>query len=256
MIAAMKSWDIDVVRVPLNEDCWLGLMTSPGLGGRPYRRIVERVRARADRAAPVRDPRPALGGAGRRRGRRASCRWPTATTRPRSGARSRGRSSRSRSDVRSVQRAVRDPWGCWLHGCRVAARPGCRRLTRRRACRRWSMLCARPARPSRCCWAACSTRPSSTAGPRTQPHDPLHQLIAAEHNYGGLSPCDARLPGGGRWRRSAAIPVLFGELGETDCADGYIDRMMAWADAHGIGYLGWAWDATSPGAGAAAAARR
>lgn len=42
-------------------------------------------------------------------------------------------------------------------------------------------------------------------------------------------------------------PVLISELGETDCADGYIDRMMSWADQHGIGYLGWAWDATSPG---------
>ena len=45
----------------------------------------------------------------------------------------------------------------------------------------------------------------------------------------------------------AASPVVFGELGETDCGDGYIDAMMGWADAHGIGYLGWAWDATSRG---------
>jgi hypothetical protein len=41
--------------------------------------------------------------------------------------------------------------------------------------------------------------------------------------------------------------VLFGELGETDCAHGYIDRLMAFADRHGIGYLGWAWDATTDG---------
>ena len=39
--------------------------------------------------------------------------------------------------------------------------------------------------------------------------------------------------------------MLFGELGETDCAHGYIDRLMAFADRHRIGYLGWAWDATS-----------
>jgi hypothetical protein len=40
---------------------------------------------------------------------------------------------------------------------------------------------------------------------------------------------------------------VVGELGETDCAHGYIDAFMAWADRHGIDYLGWAWDATSPG---------
>jgi len=42
MIAAMKSWDINVVRVPINEDCWLGLHTAAGRGGAPYRRIVMR----------------------------------------------------------------------------------------------------------------------------------------------------------------------------------------------------------------------
>jgi aryl-phospho-beta-D-glucosidase BglC (GH1 family) len=42
MIAAMKSWAIDVVRVPLNEDCWLGAGAPPGRGGAPYRRIVAR----------------------------------------------------------------------------------------------------------------------------------------------------------------------------------------------------------------------
>jgi endoglucanase len=42
MSSAMKSWDINVVRVPLNEDCWLGLRTAPGRGGRPYRQIVAR----------------------------------------------------------------------------------------------------------------------------------------------------------------------------------------------------------------------
>ncbi len=42
-------------------------------------------------------------------------------------------------------------------------------------------------------------------------------------------------------------PVLFGELGETDCRHRYIDRMMGFADRHGIGYLGWAWDAVAPG---------
>ena len=78
------------------------------------------------------------------------------------------------------------------------------------------------------------------------PRDPDHQLIAAEHNYGGLSPC-----AGGCLAAVLAThrrhPVVFGELGETDCAQGYIDQMMRFADQHGIGYLGWAWDATAPG---------
>jgi endoglucanase len=79
-----------------------------------------------------------------------------------------------------------------------------------------------------------------------EPRDPLHQLLAADHNYGGLSPCAAPC-------RTAIlathwhVPVLFGELGETDCRHAYIDRMTQFADRHGISYLGWTWDATARG---------
>src|SRR5579862_10040751 len=41
-IAAMKTWGIDAVRVPLNEDCWLGINgVKPQYAGVSYRRFVE-----------------------------------------------------------------------------------------------------------------------------------------------------------------------------------------------------------------------
>lgn len=36
---------------------------------------------------------------------------------------------------------------------------------------------------------------------------------------------------------------MTGELGEADCRHGYIDDYMAWADRHGVSYLGWTWNA-------------
>ncbi len=42
MIAAMKSWDINAVRVPLNEDCWLGVNAPENRSGAVYRTIVAR----------------------------------------------------------------------------------------------------------------------------------------------------------------------------------------------------------------------
>jgi hypothetical protein len=42
-------------------------------------------------------------------------------------------------------------------------------------------------------------------------------------------------------------PVVAGEIGEYDCAHGYIDDFMSWADSQGISYLGWTWDAVAPG---------
>ena len=65
-----------------------------------------------------------------------------------------------------------------------------------------------------------------------------------------------RLSGRGRSPSRAAIRSLFGELGETDCAHGYIDQMMGFADRHRIGYLGWAWDAALGGWTAAPPGRR
>ena len=50
MIRAMLSWDINVVRIPLNEDCWLGFNTVAKREGTPYRRIVERYVAALHRA--------------------------------------------------------------------------------------------------------------------------------------------------------------------------------------------------------------
>ena len=40
----------------------------------------------------------------------------------------------------------------------------------------------------------------------------------------------------------AQVPVVPGEIGENDCAHGYIDSLMAWLDSHHTGYLGWTWN--------------
>jgi hypothetical protein len=39
-----------------------------------------------------------------------------------------------------------------------------------------------------------------------------------------------------------AAPVLLGEVGEVDCAHGFVDRFMGWLDHRDIGYLAWTWD--------------
>ena len=41
----------------------------------------------------------------------------------------------------------------------------------------------------------------------------------------------------------AQVPVIAGEIGENDCADGYIDPLMSWLDSQSTSYLAWAWNA-------------
>jgi hypothetical protein len=86
---------------------------------------------------------------------------------------------------------------------------------------------------------------------RYEPRDPRHQLVASFHVY-NFNTCGSERC----WNKTVAplaahVPVVTGELGEDDCAHGFIDRYMRWADAHGISYLGWTWDTWDCGEGPA-----
>ncbi len=82
MIAAMLSWHINAVRLPLNEDCWLGInLPYPQLGGAGYRAaVIHYVDDPYERRRIGGDPRPRPGSPGladgvrfRRHGGRGSC---------------------------------------------------------------------------------------------------------------------------------------------------------------------------------------
>lgn len=81
-----------------------------------------------------------------------------------------------------------------------------------------------------------------------RPSDPLGRIAASFHNYQDpLGACHSAC-----WDQTIApvakrFPVVTGEFGDTDCNHDYSDAYMKWADAHGVSYLGWTWDATSPG---------
>jgi endoglucanase len=245
MIAAMKSWDINAVRVPLNEDCWLGVNAPGRFSGLAYRRIVRRYVAALNAAglyvildlhwaAPGRLP--------------ATNQIPMAD-RNHATAFWRSVARTFRSDHALLFDLFNEPygisWKCWRDGCVVPASGG--RAAYRAAGMQQLVDAVR---------STGARQPLMLGGIQWsldlsgwlshEPSDPLHGLVASEHDYGGLSPCSSAC-------RSAIVsthhrvPVVVGELGETDCRHGYIDQMMRFADQHGISYLGWAWDAVSPG---------
>jgi endoglucanase len=105
-----------------------------------------------------------------------------------------------------------------------------------------------------------ATQPLMIAGPdyagdldrwlKYEPHDPLGQLIASIHIYGLPLDSDCRLES--CWnsqmaRVSLKVPVVIGEFGDTNCTDGESTPLMNWADRHGISYLAWAWNTGSCG---------
>jgi hypothetical protein len=242
MIAAMLSWDINAVRVPLNEDCWLGVNTPRGRGGAPYRQIVQRyVRALHAAglyvildlhvAAPGRirstdiDPMPDSD--------HAPAFW-------RSLARTFKPDHALLFDLYNEPHYI--GWRCWLNGCRIGGGHPYRAAGMQQLVNAVRSTGARqPLLLGGINWAL-----DLGGWLSHEPRDQKHQLLASDHNYGGLSPCDAScLAAIGATKRR--VPLLFGELGETDCRHGYIDAMMKFADQQGIGYLGWTWDAVAPG---------
>jgi endoglucanase len=245
MIAAMKSWDINAVRVPLNEDCWLGVNAPRPFSGTAYRRIVRRYVAALNAAglyvildlhwaAPGRMP--------------ATNQIPMAD-RDHAPAFWRSVARTFSSDHALVFDLFNEPygisWKCWRDGCVVPAsggRPAYRAAGMQQLIDAVRSTGARqPLMLGGIQWSL-----DLSGWLAHEPGDPLHALVASEHDYGGLSPCSSACRGAIINTRRR-VPVVLGELGETDCRHGYIDQMMRFADDHGISYLGWAWDAVSPG---------
>jgi endoglucanase len=231
-ITAMRTWGINAVRVPLNEDCWLGINgVKPQYGGRAYRAFVEGFVQRLNAAGLT-----AI----------LDLHWNAPGTQPATGQQQMPDASHSPAFWASVARTFKtdrnvifdlynEPhdvsWRCWRDGCGPWA--GMQRLVdavRATGARQPLML-------GGLAWSN-----DLSGWLRWRPRDPLHQLVASFHVY-NFNTCDTAAC----WDRTVApvakvVPVVTGELGENDCASTFIDTYMPWADAHGISYLGWTWD--------------
>ncbi len=77
-----------------------------------------------------------------------------------------------------------------------------------------------------------------------KPADPQNQLVASVHIYG--QPLGSPYDDSSRWDTEIAplaktTPIVVGELGDSDCTHKFIDKFMPWADSHGLSYVAWAW---------------
>jgi hypothetical protein len=79
------------------------------------------------------------------------------------------------------------------------------------------------------------------------PKDPLGQEAASFHNY-ELKACDSLACWSSTIAEVAAqVPVVSGEFGEEICLpSGFDEEYMSWADRAGVSYLAWGWWVLSP----------
>jgi endoglucanase len=237
-IAAMKRWRINVVRLPLNESCWLGNEEiDSSLQGAAYRAAVRSYVESLERAglyvilelqwsAPGDNPATGI------------LPMPSENA-PRFWRELASEYLYDRSVIFDLYNEPHDiDWGCWASGCHVTDQyygtyrtVGMRELVE--VVR--STGARQPIMVGGVNWAQ-----DLTGWLAYRPPDPLHALVASNHTYEQLTPCYGACRAA-LARIAKRFPVVSGEIGEDDCNHNYIDRYMRWADRHGISYLGWAW---------------
>jgi endoglucanase len=75
-----------------------------------------------------------------------------------------------------------------------------------------------------------------------RPTDPAGQLMAFGHVY-NFNACIDTTCWNREWAPVAAqVPMVLSEIGENDCGSNFINGVMNWADSNGVGYLGWTWN--------------
>ncbi|HLY49658.1 MAG TPA: cellulase family glycosylhydrolase [Solirubrobacteraceae bacterium] len=246
-VRAMASWHVNFVRVPLNEDCWLGInRVKPRYGGANYRRAIVRYVKLLHRygmyvelsliwAAPGRHQATYQAGG------------PDEDHAPAVWA---GLARTFRHDPN----VILAPWGetivdarCFLHGGVCEATYGPHNTRYRVAGMQQAVNVMRSAGYRGVISIPGIDYANDLSGWLAhEPRDPRHQLIAEAHVY-GKNVCDTVACLDRTMAAVAAhVPLIFGEVGETydgsSCGHAFMQTFLTWADAHHVGYAAWTWD--------------
>jgi endoglucanase len=246
-VRAIASWHVNIVRIPLNEDCWLGINgVKPQYSGARYRAAIVayvnllhhygiyaelslmwaapgRYRATYQSGGPDEDHAPAV--------------WA-----------GMAKTFKSDGDV------ILAPWGetvvdanCFLKGGVCEATYGPHNAPYRIAGMQQAVTVMRDAGYRGVIAIPGIDYANNLSQWLThEPRDPLHQLVAEAHVY-GTNTCDDVSCFQSTFAPVARrVPLLLGEVGESvdgsDCGSRYISVIVDWADAHDVGYEAWTWD--------------
>jgi hypothetical protein len=242
MIEAMAAWHVNVVHMGLNEDCVLGINGVPAqYAGANYMNAIKAYVTRLHAhglyaeislmwAAP---------------GNQQATDHPPILDQDHSPAAWTAIANKFKDDPNTFFGLQSEPhdisWACWKNGgssCSVgyAAFGMQSALTTIRATNATNVVTA----------SGIDYANNLQQWLANKPTDPLNQLMAEQHVYGGNAcytpSCLNQITGA----VAAQVPVVFGEFGETydasSCGTSNTQAMVNWADAHGVNYEAWTWD--------------
>jgi endoglucanase len=244
-IAAMKAWHINAVRLPLNEDCWLGINgLSPAYSGSTYRAALETYVAQLNAAglyvildvhwsAP--EDERAIGHQDMLDASHGYTLWRSIATAFKGSPAVLFDLFNEPHNVGGT--TISEEWACWARGCGAyAGMDGLVSAVRSTGARNVILLAGLG-------WASVDS-----GWLQHEPHDPLNQLAATFHVYDDLSVCTEE----SCWDTTllpiaARVPLVNDEFGEVRCGEpsaiAWLDQWMSYATAHGFSMLAWTWDA-------------
>ena len=274
--SAIASWHANVVRVPLNEDCWLGINGVPAAySGAAYQSAIEAWVAELNAAGLVAilDLHWSAPGEIEALGQ-----WPMPDA-DHSITFWNQVATAFQHDPSVMFDLFNEPylgglqptpadWTCWRDGCPTTA-PACpvpnfetctSTMTYQVAGMQQLVDAVRSAGATQPImlgglnWSGdpCGVQDvpppvGSCAWLEYEPQDPDNQLVASFHTYNWTACRNVTC-----WNQSvaplaASVPVVTGELGERNCSSGYVRRYVSWADRNGVSYLASSWEPTQPG---------
>ncbi len=256
----MLTWDINSVRVPLNEDCWLGINGEPanGLTVAQYQSdIINWVNLLNQNGLIVildlhwnnsgtnqslgQEPMPDLD--------HAPAFWTSVAN-----------TFKSNSSVLfdlynepypGFNNATTTGWSCWKNGSTAASTSPCADIPFAVAGMQTLINTVRATGATNILMLGGLAYSNDLSGwLANEPTDPNNNLVASVHIYNfntcaSTSCWDAQIA-----PVAAKVPVIAGEIGENDCTSTFINSLMSWFDAEGIGYLAWTWTVVSGGCSA------
>jgi endoglucanase len=244
-ITAITSWHVTTVRLPLNEDCWLGINGAPArYSGARYRTAIRQFVGRLNQAGlyVILDMHWNAPGTARATGQQPMADLDHGPTFWSSVARA------FRDDPAVMFDLYNEPhdisWQCWLDGCmlpdgwRTAGMQALVDAVRATGARQ-------PIIATGLDWGN-----DLSGWLRFRPHDPANQLVSGLHVYNGVGCVTEACWTSVVATVASTVPVVTGELGDKTCSGVLINAYMDWADSAGVSYLSWSWNpsgCTGPG---------
>jgi endoglucanase len=260
-VDAMKAWNIHAVRIPLNEDCWLGTFGTPS--GATYQQEVKHyadllvangitpivemhwnhgvytgtASACADANATCQKPMPDAQYA------------PTFWTQVANMFKGNNAvifdlfnepypdAANNWSDATAAWTCLRDGGTCTGIGYQVAGMQSLVNAVRATGATNVIMVAGIRWTNDLTQWLA------------YKPTDPAGNIMASWHTYNFNACIDVTCWNNEIGTVAAQVPLTAGEIGQNTCAHDYIDQVMNWADSRGIGYLAWTWNPWGCGQG-------